>query len=316
MCKISVIIPVYNVEEYIETCLKSIEEQTFEDFEAIIVNDGSKQNEKEIILKYVEKDGRFRYIEKENGGQGSARNLGVREAKGEYVFFVDSDDYIDRECLRKLYTCAVSENKEIVLCDLFTVNNGTNIYTETNKFYCEDYKKNYLLNASSPCCKLIRRELILENELYFPEGIIYEDVAIMGAFAMFMNKIGYVHEALYYYILRDGSTMKQMVYNKKLESVFPALENLRTIFEKNGQSDKYKAELEYIYVSHMLHDASLRFFAFDEGRTQLEKIVDMIKKYYPEWMKNEYFKKESWKYKVVTILFYFKQYRLLNMILK
>lgn len=316
MCKISIIIPVYNVEQYIRICLESVLEQTFQDYEVLVINDGSKENEKEIILEFVDKDKRFKYIEKENGGQASARNLGIKNAKGEYIFFLDSDDYIRRDCLEILYQYSEGEVKDIVTSDIFCVEKESVTYFDTNIVYCDDKKKNYLLNASGPCAKLIRRDLIQSNNLYFPEGIIYEDVAIMGAYVLYTEKIVHVDEALYYYVWHEGSTMKQIAYHKKLEDIFRSLEILKSRFEENRKQDEYYSELEYIYISHMLHDASLRFFPFKEGQYALAKVVATMKDIYPHWTDNCYFKNQSWKYRIITKLFYSKKYRLLNLLLK
>ena len=110
---ISIIVPVYNVEEYLKQCLDSILEQTFSDYEVILVNDGSTDNSGLICQEYAEKDSRIRYFEKENGGLSDARNYGIEQAQGEYLTFVDSDDFLDKMHLNVLYTALVSNNVDI-----------------------------------------------------------------------------------------------------------------------------------------------------------------------------------------------------------
>ena len=118
MPKVSVIIPVYNVEDYIDRCLKSVIEQTLEDIEIIIVNDGSTDDSKKIIEKYINQyPNKIIYLEKENGGLSSARNFAIPYAKGEYIAFLDSDDYIEPEMYEQMYNKAIKENADLVECD-------------------------------------------------------------------------------------------------------------------------------------------------------------------------------------------------------
>ena len=113
MYKLSVIIPVYNVENYLRECLDSITSQTVKDIEIICIDDGSTDNSPKILKEYQKKDSRIKIITKENGGQASARNLGIKKAQGEYIAFIDSDDFIESEMLEKLYTKAKDNNLDI-----------------------------------------------------------------------------------------------------------------------------------------------------------------------------------------------------------
>ena len=118
MPKVSIIVPVYNVEKYIEKCLESLVNQTLEDIEIIVVNDGTKDNSKEKILQYIEKyPQKIVYLEKENGGLSDARNYGLPVAKGEYIAFLDSDDYIEKNMYEEMYKKAKEENSDMVECD-------------------------------------------------------------------------------------------------------------------------------------------------------------------------------------------------------
>ena len=125
MTKLSVIIPVYNVEEYLNECLDSITNQTLEGIEIICIDDGSTDNSPNLLKEYQKKDQRIKIITKENGGQATARNLGIKEAHGEYIAFIDSDDFIEPEMLEKLYTKAKNNNLDIAMCKIATYNNQT-----------------------------------------------------------------------------------------------------------------------------------------------------------------------------------------------
>ena len=128
MKKVSVIIPVYNVEDYLEKCLDSVINQTLKDIEIIVVNDGSPDNSQKIIDKYRKKDKRIISVMKENGGQASARNLGIKKSHGEFLCFVDSDDWIELDMLEVLYNNAKENHSDIVTCDYFRVMD--NVYTK------------------------------------------------------------------------------------------------------------------------------------------------------------------------------------------
>ena len=138
MTKISIIIPVYNGEKYIEKCLDSIKNQTFKDYEVLIINDGSKDNTKKLIEKYLN-DKRFKLFNRTNHGIGASRNFGLDESSGEYICFIDSDDYVDKKYLEKLYNKILKENLDIVVCNYIELSEELNIekfrrYTEERKF--------------------------------------------------------------------------------------------------------------------------------------------------------------------------------------
>ncbi len=313
--KISIIVPVYNVEKYIKKCLDSLVNQTLKEIEIILVNDGSHENEETIILKYQKKHPNIVYFKKENGGQASARNYALQKAKGEYVIYVDSDDYIKRDMCEKLYDYATTNDYDIVVADMIQVGETEERYLSKTKYYHEDKAKNYLMNSAGVASILIKTEIASNKELQFLENKIYEDLAVIPAYALFTNKIGFLSEPFYYYLVRSGSTMKQTIYHKKLEDIFDSLEHVRSLFVKHQKENVYQNELEYYYIEHLLHAASLRFFEFQKWE-QLNRIIEIIKQYYPNWKKNPYYKKESLKYKIICSLFYQKQYRLLKMLLK
>lgn len=317
MCVISVIIPVYNVEKYIRRCLESLCNQTFKDFEVILINDGSKQNEDLIINEYLPYNHNFRYYKKENGGQATARNRGIEQARGEYIFFLDSDDYLETNALQDLYVATENKKNDIVWCDAYFVyENGTREYFKTNGLYTQDMRKNCLINASAPWGKLIRRGIFDFDGTRFLEGRIYEDLASVGTYLLYANRIVYVEKPLYNYAVRMGSTMNQVKYNKKMEDIFFAIHNLRDVFEKKQEYQNFVQEFEFIYIMRLLHDASLRFFEFPEGRECNNMIADIMTKEYPSWRKNKYYQKEKLKYKIICELFARKQYKILEVILK
>lgn len=305
MPKISIIIPVYNGEEYLEKCLESIKSQELKDIQAIIVNDGSVDKSEEIIDKYVEENPQiFEKVNKENGGQATARNLGITKARGEYIIFIDSDDYIEQEMLKIMYDKAQEDKSDIVVCDYYEVTNDKKIVKKAIRSFSEDMNINYILSNASPWNKLIKTELITKNNIKFLENHIYEDLATMPILGGYAKKITYLQKPLYNYIIREGSTMRQQTYNKKLESIFIAIEHLEKQMQKRNIYDEYKEELEYLIIEHLLYASSGRFLQYKEGNAKLKEIKKIIKEKYPNWRKNKYYKKQSYKFKLTCNIFY------------
>jgi len=170
MAKISIIIPVYNGEEYLEKCLESIVAQEIEDIQAIIVNDGSTDKSEEIIDKYIEKYPKiFEKINKANGGQATARNCAIEKAKGEYIIFIDSDDYIEPEMLRTMFSAAEENKSDIVICDYYEIEDDKKIKKQAMQNFSENIDVNYMLSNASPWNKLVRTEIITKNNIRFLE---------------------------------------------------------------------------------------------------------------------------------------------------
>lgn len=313
---ISIIVPVYNVEEYLSKCIESLVNQTLKDIEIILVNDGSPDKSLDIMKKYAKKYNNIVCIDKENGGQGSARNKALTEAKGEYVTFVDSDDWIALDMCEKLLNKAQEEQSDLVFANYYKVESGNEIPGEIYGMDEKEILKKYLLTQSGPCHKLIKKSLIIDNNLYFPEIRAYEDISIVPVWGLYADKISCVNENLYYYLIREGSTMKQTTYNPKLEAIFVSLENLLNKIKKLKNKKNYKEELEWIFIEHLLHGASLRFFQFDNYKDNIEKINKILSTNFPDWRKNKYYQKQSIKYKIVCTLFYKEHYKILKLLLK
>lgn len=224
MPKISIIVPVYNVEKYLERCINSILNQVFTDLELILINDGSTDNSGIICDRYSKIDNRVKVIHKDNGGQADARNIGINFSKGDYIGFVDSDDEIDRYMYKILYDMSIKYSADISTCKLETIEEGkevNRIYTESVTIYTnkEAIKVTYDggLSGYSPCNKLYKRRLF-EN-IKFPVGRIYEDASVLYKLYMNSNKVVFIDKALYKYIRREGSTTNRPFSDKRLDIV-------------------------------------------------------------------------------------------------
>jgi glycosyltransferase involved in cell wall biosynthesis len=216
--KISVIVPLYNVEKYLRECLDSIVAQTFRDFEVIMINDGSTDGSEQIAQEYVEKNPNFKLINQQNKGQSAARNLGLNHASGKYIYFLDSDDYIDQTLLEKTYEKAEKYQLELLNVCSYTFETGYSekkldsyrgvyegVYTGPQLFgKMITYGDSRLISC---CWILIRRKLIEDNKLRFVEGIIHEDYLFQWQLMAFCKRVMIMNEPLYYRRIRPGSTM-------------------------------------------------------------------------------------------------------------
>jgi glycosyltransferase involved in cell wall biosynthesis len=215
---LSIIIPVYNVEEYLAECLNSVVNQTYPHIEIIIVNDGSTDNSEDIINQYSQQDNRIIVIEQSNKGLSAARNSGLKIASGDYILFVDSDDYIKlnaceiivKYLLEFPYDMIVFNRyifwgKKIVPYSTFT--RYQNNYTGEEYFY--DAVKSHVF-AASVCYCIYKKELIRENNILFTEGILYEDLLFKFQCLMHSKHLKSTNYFLYYYRQREGSIMSTM----------------------------------------------------------------------------------------------------------
>ena len=162
--------------------------------------------------------------------------------------------------LETMYNKAQKSDSDLVICDYYEIENNHKAIQKAIKKFDNNIKINYMLSNASPWNKLIKTSIFKENNIKFLENYIYEDLATMPILAGYANNIIYVEEPLYNYIIRAGSTMRQKSYNKKLESIFVALEHLENELKKRNLYFKYKDELEYIYIEHLLYAASRTFF--------------------------------------------------------
>ena len=174
MPKVSVIVPFYNVEGYIEKCLETLVNQTLKDIEIILVNDGSKDRSIDIVKKFLKQyPEKIVYLEKENGGLSDARNFAIPYAKGEYIAFLDSDDYVEKDMYQLMYDIAQKEKSDMVECDFFW-NYPDKVKTDVGEKYegtAEALTKIRVVAWN----KLIKREILEETKILFPKGYRYED---------------------------------------------------------------------------------------------------------------------------------------------
>ena len=218
---ISVIVPVYNTELYLRRCIDSILSQTFTDFELLLIDDGSTDRSGAICDEYAAKDKRVRVFHKENGGVSLARNLGLDEAKGEWIEFVDSDDWVDLSLLEKMYTSGLKGKADIVICDFYMLGNGAKTYYRAVDWISDKVEsmQKYIVSVWTVVWNmLVRKELYQNNLLYFMPGYTYcEDFNLAVKLFDKARKIVNVHEPLYFY---NQSNPNSAVQNLSEQSMY------------------------------------------------------------------------------------------------
>ena len=309
MVKVSIIVPVFNVENYIDKCLSSLVNQTLKNIEIIVVNDGSLDNSQNIIDEYVKKYENVKSYIKKNGGLSDARNYGLKYASGEYISFIDSDDYVDVHMMEKMYNKAKSNNLDIVVCDSVEVYGDKKVLKHSNLHYSDENVKNYIISPPMACSRLYKKYLFDNNK--FTKGIYYEDLDFTPSLVALTDKIDFVEEGLYYYVQREGSIMKQKQYNKRLLDIFKVLEKNKMLLYND-----YSEEVEYLYITHLLRTATLRFLDYDECDELIDKVIYIMRNKFPNYSKNIYYKKSSYKLKIICNLAYHKKIRLLKILKK
>lgn len=287
MPKVSIIIPVYNVEEYLERCLDSIVNQTLKDIEIIIVNDGSTDGSKEIIQKYTSEYKNIVYLEKENGGLSSARNYGIPYAKGEYIGFVDSDDYVELTMYEKMYNKAIEEKSDMVECD-FIWECPNKKREDIGKIYFG--KKEAIVEARVVAWnKIIKKDIIEKTKITFPEGLRYEDIEFFYKIVPYLDKISFVKETLVHYIQRESSIANTQ--NERTGEIFKIWENVLNYYIENNIFNEYKSELEYSYTRILLCSSLKRITKVKDKKVRkaLIKLTwQNLNKKFPQWKQNKY----------------------------
>lgn len=248
---ISIIVPVYNVEDYLSCCIDSILNQTYTDFELILVDDGSLDKCPMICDQYQKKDPRIKVIHKKNGGLSSARNAGLDIAKGEYVLFVDSDDFVDKNLCKKLIE-GMENDVDIVMCKYLRVRNKDNIDMEKEPVSVADLSQSFLLTGREACEKLygpegvnytvvwakIYKTKFFEN-IRFPIGKVHEDEYVTYKLLYLAKKVLVLNEELYFYRINSNSIMGKGFSLRRYDAV-PAYDERIKFFEERHEFELLK----------------------------------------------------------------------------
>ena len=293
--KLSVIVPVYNAEATLRQCVDSLLEQTIEDKEILLINDGSPDGCQAILDEYAARyPQRIRTKTVDNGGQGRARNFGLALAKGEWLGFVDSDDWIEPDMYESLIAAAEREGTDIAMCDLLRC------YADGRREHQTGRPADRPLAVAGSCCdKVFRRKLV--EDLRFPEGLWYEDFAYSALALARVGAIAYVPRPLYCYRIGHPSTMHNQNAAKNLD-LLQVLDLLRDPLTKAG----LETEFQSIVLGHALLDAIGRVGQQNapDKATVIEKIRNYVNREIPDLTRCPAFRAESGRRRLIMWLNY------------
>lgn len=300
MTKISVIVPVYNVEQYIDRCLSSLVMQTLKDIEIIVVDDGSPDNSREIYEKYAQQDNRIKIIRKKNAGVSEARNTGMEAASGELFMFVDSDDWLPLDGCEILYEEYKKSQADLVLADAYIVTDGKTqkndvfkeAFTTEDPVFFKAYQKaciGYCYNPNpavkwnipglgSPWNKLYKRKIVREHNLKFDSYVkgIYDDNLFTLHYLMHVKSLTYVKKPVYYFRLVSDSLTQSYKANT-LEINSRIFERINDFMETTGNKEYY-LEAFYVYVIRRFSKSmNVYFFAKNNEKTKKEIFAELKK---------------------------------------
>lgn len=289
----SIIIPVYNVESYLAQCLDSLLAQTLDDFEAIVVDDVSTDGSKALALSYAERfPGKFRVIAHQvNTRQGGARNTGIDAAKGQYILFLDSDDYLKPETLQTVADAMERENANIVeFCHDQVDDQGHLLRRDQWPAWLNapcSYEKPLLVSGMGPCNKAYRRTLFADGTIRFPIGHFYEDYWTVPKLLMRAGNVVYLNDPLYCYRQHPGSTTHAS-HIERNRAVMPGTDSLLAFFRSEEISADRFAELEYLAIEHVMINATLRVNCIDPKSQMHSELKQYVDTHFPQWRENPY----------------------------
>ena len=300
--KVSVIVPVWNVEKYIRQCLDSLINQTLKEIEIIVVNDGSPDNSQKIIDKYVKKHPeKVQSYIKENGGQGSARNMGLEKARGEYISFVDSDDWLDLDALERMYSIAKKEKSDIVICDMVDHYSNHTIYHN-----CTKYDSVFEVTPSA-CNKMFKRNII--KDFKFLPKLWYEDFDFTTKILFNTSKISNISEGFYHCNCREESTMNNNNSLKNLD-ILIVMDDIINYLKK---VDRYDENIiSYLIFEHILI-TTINRVALQKNKDKkiaINKLIKYCKEHINNYDKMTFYNRVSRNRKIIAWLNYHRLYNI------
>lgn len=307
---VTVVVPIYNVENYLERCIVSIINQTYKNIEILLINDGSPDNSKKIMEQFRIKDSRIKCFYKENGGLSDTRNFAINKAKGKYICFIDGDDYIENTFVEKLFNKLKIEKADIAWCNFNMVNDEGKydeiVINENDIWFFE---------IPSACNKLFNIKLFKNNNILFPKGIWYEDLATTPRLLLSAKKICYVNENLYDYYFNDKSITN--TYSIKVLDSLKAVKIVDSYVIEN-KINNVEDKIEYLYLYNGLLNTVYRLSMCNEAKiSDIKNVVKICEDRFPKLLKNNtYIKRLDTSRKILRLLLKLKLYRFTRFIIR
>lgn len=290
--KVSVIVPVYNVEQYLSKCLSSLVQQELKEIEIIIVNDGSPDNSQLIIDEYKKMYPNIKTLIKENSGLSDTRNMGLKYASGEYVAFVDSDDSVTPDMYLKMYNKAKEKDFDIVCGDVkYVYFDHEDIIKTDPKKDTTNIRNVFIDLYPAVCTKIFKRELLINNNIFFKSGVWYEDVEFMYRLLPYVKSIGVIHEPFYEYLQREKSITSSV--SPKIYDYINNMNGVIDYYKTKNLYNNYQKELEYAYVRYTYATFIKTCLSYDKEMflKAVDDAIKSVKEHFPKYRRNKYFYK-------------------------
>ena len=265
MIKISVVVPVYNVEKYIKKCIDSLLDQEFEEYEIIVINDGTIDNSMDYVKKVRDNTNKIIIYNQENAGLSAARNSGIRLARGKYILFCDSDDRLEKDCLSILYEEMEKNSLDLLLYDAYMLREDNSLERENpyNRMEIKEeimngceilsfliQKKCYLASA---CLYMINKDILIKNKLMFEEGIFHEDELFTPILLTLAQRVKHKNWLIYHRLIHEGSIMTGNNLAKRMEGLSRVIQNLAEFVDQADLPEIGKNSLTIIIKNHIRH---------------------------------------------------------------
>ena len=310
----SVIIPVYNVKDYLEKCIDSVLAQAQDDTEILLVDDGSTDGESGLICDRYANDHPhlIRVIHQENGGLGAARNTGIEHAAGDYLLFLDSDDYLLSGLLARLRDLLAQDTFDIIDFGFVVDQNGAVKETHageiglTEPFTLQEHPE-MLLVLPAAWRRLYKRDLLIRSGIRYPSRVWYEDIRTTLKLFAEAQSILSIPEAFYGYVVREGSITRNQNVSRNAE-ILDAFDDLKAWFSSKGLWETYYAEFTKLAVDHILLAASVRVLRTDPKSELLEIFQRYMADNFPDYLQNPYLPQLSAPHKLALKLLRAKRY--------
>lgn len=299
MTKVSVIVPIYNTASFLDKCLNSLVHQTLDDIEIICVNDGSTDHSQSIINEFLLKyPYRVKSILKRNGGLSDARNMGLQEACGEYIAFLDSDDYVELDLYEKMYAKACQTRADIIVCGFKRVTLEGNVLSIEQTQLKKSYSSIDGLTSIAPAAwnKLYKRELWIQSEVRYPKGVWYEDLPTTIKLMLYANNIATVNEPLIYYVQHPNSI--SYTFDERAHDIFTVLTDIHSFYEDikvNGKIaysvDEWtmiEKRIEALSVIHLIFAHLFRAASLEGSnvKQEIKEVRSYLYDNFPNWFSN------------------------------
>lgn len=299
--KVSVIVPVYKVERYLKRCLDSLVCQSLDELQIIVVNDGSPDQSQSIINEFVQRfPNRVFSYEKPNGGLSDARNFGMQFTSGQYIGFIDSDDYVETQMFEKMYNAAVEEDADLVVCDiLYEWENEERTMFVPGIRPCKNIpiQKAAFLSPLFAWNKLYRSDVFKQHSLKYPVGLWFEDIPVSVPMFSIIKRVVHVKEAFVHYVQRNNSIMSSFNSPKQAD-IFTILMLTKDELIRLEQLDEFKTELEYVFIEQLMLYGSFRFYQCENGLAWMRQAHTFIQSEFPLWKQNPYLSTLPLKYQI------------------